>query len=186
MSWNIFKQNIKRRIDNPDSIDNIDTVAKIYADEYDRAIKRGRDTINSVPLQRGNKQGMEQLFKLALLTGRSSTSPSFPLITEFGKGIVVYWTGAVLKPIPIPVIPAAGSIQNISVTSNNVTSPGTWSPSAPLPPSNSTDNFLSMFVLSAQSHLLTVSGVVNTVSLYPSAPTPVPAPGVIVWTGYTV
>lgn len=186
MSWDIFKSNIKRRVDNPDSIDDIDTVAKIYADEYDRAIKRGRDTINGVTLQQGNKQGMEQLFRLALLTGKSSTSPSFSLITEFGKGIVVYWTGAVLRPIPIPAIPAAGAIQNISVTSNNVTSPGAWSPSPPLPPSNSTDTFLNTFVLQAQSHLLTVSGVVNTVSLYPSAPTPVPAPGVVLWTGYTV
>jgi len=186
MSWDIFKQNIKRRVDRPDTISDIDTVAKIYADEYDRAIKRGRDTVNGVTLQQGNKQAMERLFKVSLQVGQNTTSPSFSLITEFGKGIVVYWTGATLQPIPIPAIPAAGAIQNISVTSNNVTSPGSWTPSPPFPPLDNTDTFLQQFILSATIHLQSVSGIVNTVSLYPSAPTPVPAPGIVPWIGYTV
>jgi len=186
MSWDIFKQNIKRRVDRPETINDIDTVAKIYADEYDRAVKRGRDIINSVPIQQGNKEGMERLFRLALLTGRSSTSSSFSLVTEFGKGVIVYWTGATLRQIPIPAIPATGAIQNISVTSNNVTNPGTWSPTPALPPLNTTDTFLQQFVVSSTIHLQTVTGIVNTVSLYPSAPTPVPASGIVPWTGYIV
>lgn len=186
MSWDIFKENIKRRIERPNTIDDIDVVARLYATEYDRAIKRGRDTINQVTLQQGNLEGMESLFKVALLTGRSSSSASFSLITEFGKGIIVYWTGAVMRPFPIPSIPAAGALQNISVTSNNVTAPGTWTPTSPTPPANSVDLFIDTFIVSSQIHLTTVSGIVNTVSLYPSAPTPIPAPGIIPWTGYTL
>jgi putative chitinase len=55
-----------------------------------------------------------------------------------------------------------------------------------LPPSNNTSAIIDDFITYATQHLTTVSGVITTVSLYPAAPTPVPGPGAITWTGYTV
>lgn len=186
MSWQLFKTNIKRRWDRPDTINDIDEVAELWATEYESAIKRGRDSANLVTLQTGNKQGMQTLFRLGLQVGSLSNSPSFNLINEFGKGVITYWTGGIMNPFPIPLVPAPGSIQNIAVISNNVTIPGTWSPAPPIPPSSTTDIFIDTFITFATIHLSTVQGLVSTTSLYPAAPTPIPGPGVIPWFGYTV
>jgi len=133
MSWEIFKQNILAKANNPDSIKDIDTVAKLYATEYDAAIKRGGDTINRVAVKKGNTEIMEQLFKAALQKGLSSTQP-YDLVGEMGKGVLAYWQGALLNEFPFPLIPSPGAISNIGVTSNIVTNPGTWTPPITTPP----------------------------------------------------
>ena len=133
MSWEIFKQNILAKANNPDSIKDIDTVAKLYATEYDAAIKRGGDTINRVALKKGNTEIMEQLFKAALQKGLTSTTP-YDLVGEMGKGVLAYWQGALLNEFPFPIIPATGAISNIGVTSNIVVNPGTWTPAITIPP----------------------------------------------------
>jgi len=127
MSWQIFKQNILSRANAPDSIQDIDTVAKLYADEYDMCMKRGGDVINRVPISKGNTEIMQQLFKAALLKGQTSTTP-YDLVAEMGKGVIAYWQGAQLNTFPIPLIPAPGSTVNIGVTSNLVTNAGVWAP----------------------------------------------------------
>ena len=53
-----------------------------------------------------------------------------------------------------------------------------------LQPTNNSELIVNDFIQYAQSHLATVSGIVNTVSLYP--PLGTPSPGVVQWTGYTV
>ncbi len=53
-------------------------------------------------------------------------------------------------------------------------------------PTKNTSLIIDDFIQYATQHLTTVSGVANTISLYPTAPTPTPAPAVINWTGYTV
>ena len=55
-----------------------------------------------------------------------------------------------------------------------------------IPPNNNPELFINDFILYATGHLASVSGIINTVSLYPAVPTPIPGPGVIVWTGYQV
>ena len=90
MSWKIFKENILRRTNAPDSIQDIDTVAKLYADEYDMCMKRGGDTINKVAISKGNTEIMQQLFKAALLKGQISNTP-YDLVGEMGKGVIAYW-----------------------------------------------------------------------------------------------
>lgn len=132
MSWQIFKDNILRYANNPDAIQDIDTVAKIYAIEYDAAVKRGFDTINKIPVTNGNIEAMTQLFKAALLKGQSSTGP-YDLVGEMGKGVLAYWSGATLGNFPIPIIPAPGSTINVSVVSNSVTNPGVWQPPIVVP-----------------------------------------------------
>ena len=55
-----------------------------------------------------------------------------------------------------------------------------------IPPNNNPELIINDFILYATGHLASVSGIINTVSLYPSAPTPIPGPGVILWTGYQI
>jgi hypothetical protein len=132
MSWEIFKNNILAKANNPESIKDIDTVAKLYATEYDACMKRGGDTINKVALKKGNTEIMELLFKSALQKGLTTTAP-YDLVGEMGKGVLAYWQGAILNEFPFPLIPSPGAISNIGVTSNIVTTPGTWTPAITIP-----------------------------------------------------
>jgi hypothetical protein len=43
-----------------------------------------------------------------------------------------------------------------------------------------------MFIVAAIVHLFSIGGFIQTTSLYPGAPSPVPAPGIIAWTGYLI
>ena len=130
MSWELFKNNILARANNPDSIKDIDTVAKLYATEYDACMKRGGDTLNRVAVKNGDVKTMEQFFKAALQRGLSSTQP-YDLVGEMGKGVLAYWGTAILNEFPIPLTPSPGSTSNIAVLSNKVTVPGTWLPPQP-------------------------------------------------------
>lgn len=132
MSWQIFKDNLLQFANNPDSINDTSAVAKKWADEYDAAIKRGKDVLNQVSIKQGNKAAMEQLFKIALDKGLTSTGP-YDLVGEMGKGVIAYWTGATLNEFPIPIIPATGATSNVSVVSNVVLNAGTWQPAVSTP-----------------------------------------------------
>jgi len=133
MSWEIFKRNVLRVMNRPESIKDIDTVAKTFAREYDLAVRRGGDTINKVSIKKGNTEIMEQLFIAALFKGLNSTEP-YDLVGEMGKGVLAYWGGAIMNEAPIPIIPAIGSVVNIGVVSNVVTNPGQWAPVITVPP----------------------------------------------------
>jgi len=135
MSWEIFKQNILNVANNPEGISDIDTIANLYATEYDSAIKRGGDFVNKVAIKQGNVEAMKNLFKAALQKGLNSKS-GYDLVGEMGQGVLAYWNGAQLNEFPIPKIPAIGATQNIGVTKNIVTNAGSWQPvvNADLPP----------------------------------------------------
>ena len=186
MSWSLFKSNILRRT-NPSVLENsIDDIANIWATEYDSAVKRGNDLVNFISVQNGNVSIMESLFRLALIQGQNTPVSTFSLVTQFGNGVISYWGGAQMNQFPIPVIPAPGSIQNIVVNSNVVVNPGVWTPQPPLSPTDNNELIIDQFINAATLHLTTISGLIQTTSLYPSAPSPIPSPGVIPWTGYTV
>jgi predicted chitinase len=51
-------------------------------------------------------------------------------------------------------------------------------------PTNSTGLIIDDFINYANAHLSTISGIINTISLYP--PLQTPGPAVILWSGYTV
>jgi hypothetical protein len=127
MSWQIFKDNILRYANNPEAIQDIDTIAKVWAIEYDGAVKRGGDSVNRIAVKQGNVEGMTQIFKAALLKGQSSTGP-YDLVGEMGNGVLAYWGGAILNEFPIPTIPAPGSTINVSIVSNLVNNVGVWQP----------------------------------------------------------
>lgn len=186
MSWSLFKANILRKT-SVISFNTIPNIAKIWAEEYVAVTNRGKDFLHFESIQTGNKQLMESLFTIALLKGMSSPPGSkFSLVNEFGNGVKAYWMGAQMKPFPIPLIPAPGSIQNIAVNSNIVTNVGTWPIYPPIKPARKQETMIDMFILAALIHLFTIGGIIQTTSLYPSAPSPIPAPGVIPWTGYFI
>jgi putative chitinase len=132
MSWDIFKQNILRYSNNPDTLKDTDKVAEIWTTEYDAAVKRGYDSVNFIAVKTGNVELMKPLLKLALDKGLSSKQP-YDLVGAMGDAVRAYWTGAVLNEFPIPIIPAPGSVSNISVVSNVVTNTGVWTPQIVLP-----------------------------------------------------
>ena len=188
MSWSLFKRNILRKTNpNKNPSLNMNEVATIWSDEYDAVVKRGKDFLNMESVQKGNKELTKALFQIALLKGLA-TPPGvdFSLVNEFGNGVKAYWVGAQMNPFPIPLIPAPGTIQNIAVNSNIALNPGTWPMYPPLKPAKKQVIMVNMFILAATVHLFSVGGIIQTTSLYPSAPSPIPSPGVISWTGYLI
>jgi hypothetical protein len=200
--WNIYKLNVLRACQSMQYKNNSAGFANYLALEYENALRRGGDRLNGVPILRGNRQLFVSIFLAGLTKGQNTISDSFNILAELSKALKAYWTGAQLAPLPNPTlkpagwpmtIPAPGSIQNIApgIPPNIVSNPGQPNPNPPkVAPTDkfnqNTNVFVNPFVNLAKQHLNTVGGVLNTTSLYPAVPAPIPAPGVIVWTGYSV
>jgi hypothetical protein len=125
MSWQIFKERILQVSRDPRSIRSISDLARLWAVEYQAAIRRGGDTLHLIPLANGNLTGLEAGIRSALERGLYS-SVDYDLVGAMGPAISTYWTGATMSTIPTPVVPAPGSTSNIAVQSNMVTNPGIW------------------------------------------------------------
>ena len=134
MSWQDFKNSILLIANNPQSIPNTDVVAKTYADAYDIAVKSGGDTVNKIPLKKGNLKLMQDLFKSALDKGVTMKGP-YDLVAEMGAGVKSYWTAADMQPI-IPITFATNGSENIQVITNKVTNFGIWIEPLKAPTSN--------------------------------------------------
>ena len=130
---------------------------------------------------------MLTLITVAQAKAITKTQPAkHDFLADIGKAVEGYWTGATLQPFPIYPIPAPGSIQNIILNSGLVTNPGKW-PKVPFEiPTKSCLTFIEAFVMFAKIHLFTLQGMFMTTSLYPSVPSPIPAPGVANWVGYMI
>ena len=187
MSWSVFKQTLKLTMSRPEIVSSPDVFAETLATAYLSAVSLGTDLLNLSRLQRGNYDVMKALFKLALLKGISTQPPQrFSLVNELGEGVKAFWSGAQMTPFPIPLIPAPGSISNVSVVSNIVVNPGIWPKFPPLFPTRNTDIFIDQFILASIIHLFSIQGVIQTVSLYPGPISPIPGPGFINWRFFLV
>lgn len=180
MSWTTFKSTLLPVMQSNVYGNNIAGFAKLLTTSYDIAIKSGKETINPIPLFKGNTSIMESQL-VALLT-QTQMSKATTLLDIIGPAIISYWVGGQMAPIP-PLIPAPGAIANITMTQGIVLNPGSWT-SFPVPPNNNPSVFLNAFILSAKIHLSTISGLYVVLAQYPP-PAP-PAPGVLPWTGYVV
>lgn len=129
MSWDIFKQNILSVVTNPESINSTDSVADLYAKEYDAAVKRGNDNLFQSKVKVGNVETLKLFIKSALDAGVSQKEP-YDLVGEMGKGVLAYWAGAQLDPSSVPspptTPPATGAVQNIQIVSIICTNSGQW------------------------------------------------------------
>ena len=157
------------------------------ATEYDSCMRRGGQLIGKEAVMAGNLPLMLSLLGVAQAKAITKTQPGkHDFLSDVGKAVEGYWTGATLLPFPIYPIPAPGSIQNLILNSGMVTNPGKW-PKVPFEiPTKSCLTFLESFVMFAKIHLFTLQGMFMTTSLYPSVPAPIPAPGVANWVGYTI
>jgi hypothetical protein len=160
--------------------------ADFFTQKYDQCMKRGLDVTTQNTVIKGNTELMRSTILYALEAGKNAKTSAFynQSIALLGKGAVAYWTGAELGKIP-PLIPAPGTILNLSVVSNTVTNPGVW-PEVPIPvmPSKSNNPYLDVFILQSTIHLQTVSGFCNTISQYP--PPATPGPAILPWAGFNV
>ena len=174
-------------MNNPLAINTPAQYAVKFVTEYDSCMRRGGVMIGKEPVMAGNIPLMTTLMNLSHMTALTATTPSgHAFIKDIGNAVKGYWTGATLVPFPTYPIPAPGSIQNLFMQSGMVTNPGTW-PSVPFEiPTTSCLTFLSAFAMFAKIHLFTVQGMFMTTSLYPSAPSPIPAPGVVNWQAYNI
>ena len=68
MSFAIFKQSMLSYMSNQESIESYDDFAAKITQEYDMCIKRGLQTINQIPIQKGNNNLMETLVRVACAT----------------------------------------------------------------------------------------------------------------------
>tara|TARA_B110000305_G_scaffold134209_1_gene149819 strand:- start:53 stop:1387 length:1335 start_codon:yes stop_codon:yes gene_type:complete len=185
MSFAIFKQSMLGYMKNQDGIKAFPEFAKKITQEYDMCIRRGLQTINNIPIQTPNIALMETLVTLACTTALSKQKGKHVFADDIGKGVLGYWTGATLVTGIPPIIPAPGSMLNITTIAAMTTSPGTWTPVGPLSPVDDSGLFLDRLIASMMSHVPTIQGLYMTTSLYPGAP-PFVAPGVLTWTGFTV
>lgn len=185
MSWSIFKQEMKVKMLNPNWND-VSDFADFFTKKYDECMRRGLDNITQNTVIKGNTDLMRSTITIALNIGNQSKTELFysKSLGLLGKGAIAYWTGAELGKVP-PIIPAPGTVLNLSVVSNTVTNPGIW-PSTPLPilPSISSDPFIDGFILMASIHLQSISGICNTISQYP--PPASPGPAILLWNGFVV
>ena len=185
MSFAIFKSNMMSYMENQNGIKAYPEFAKKITSEYDMCIRRGLQTVNNIPIQTPNIALMQTLVTLACSISLTKLDGKHTFADDIGKGVLGYWTGATLVVGIPPIIPAPGSMLNVSTTAAIVTSPGTWSPVGPLSPTDDSGQFLDKLITSMVSHLPTIQGLYMTMSLYPAAP-PFIAPGVLPWTGFTV
>lgn len=129
MSWEIFKQNVQRKLCDASKVPSIEYVAEVYATEYDLCMKRGGTIPDRIPIVKGNVEGMKRMFIQALKTGLTYTE-SYDLTGAMGEGVKIYWTGATMAtPIP-PIITveqlATGAVTNITANTNTCTNSGQW------------------------------------------------------------
>jgi len=187
MSWKLFKVNMLLYMNNPLGVVAYPQYAAKLAMEYDMCIRRGGQLIHKNPVAAGNLPLFITMMTVAHTMALTKGVPAqHAFLKDVGNAVKGYWTGATLLPFPTPLIPAPGSVQNILANSAMVTSPGTW-PNVPFEiPTDSCLSFLDMMVLFMQIHLFSLKGMYMTTSLYPSAPSPIPGPGVVQWIGYSI
>ena len=187
MSWKLFKVNMLLYMNNPIGVVTPVQFATKLATEYDSCMRRGGQLIGKESVLAGNLPLMLTLMTVAQAKAITKTQPAkHDFLSDVGKAVEGYWTGATLQPFPVYPIPAPGSMQNLLLNSGLVTNPGKW-PKVPFEiPTKSCLTFLEAFVMFAKIHLFTLQGMFMTTSLYPSAPAPIPAPGVANWVGYTI
>ena len=185
MSFSVFKSNMLNYMKNQDGIKAYPEFAQKITQEYDMCVRRGFQTVNNIPIQTPNLALMQRSVSLACTTALGKQKGLHTFADDIGKGVVGYWMGATLAVGIPPVIPAPGSMLNVSTTAAFVTTPGTWTPVGPLNTIDDSGIFLDILIAAMRAHIPTIQGLYMTISLYPGVP-PFTAPGVLTWTGWTI
>jgi len=144
--------------------------AKKIADEYEKAIK-GMKTPNGHGPLSYNKAGLQKAFEGAFKMMESDTTGASKSAAGamMGTGFVMFWTGAMMKPMP----PSPGQSAGIA---NPVVMPG-----APIPvvmggPNDDPGTLGNAIVSAAEKHSKTIAGIHNGLSVPTPATPPLPVP----------
>lgn len=184
MSVQRFKKSITSFTDSPKGIQNSSQFVNKLVFEYDMLVRLGFETTNpQISVISGNTELMRTLLTQQLISNKTATKP-IKLVERIGIAIKGYWIGAQLSPFPPPIIPAPGGLTNVVTNSTLVTNTGVFKFPQPQFPVNKSSIFIDQLVLGIRQHLLTISGLYFTTTLYP--PTSFPAPGIVPWTGYSI
>jgi hypothetical protein len=121
--WAIFKLNVLLKMASGQYADDVDSFAEMYAEEYDRCIKRGGDMLYGVPVINGNTAGMAKIIKEALKKGSKMGGENYNILAEiYPSAFEAYWMGAEMSPLPNFLLkpagwpstpPAPGAVMNI-------------------------------------------------------------------------
>jgi hypothetical protein len=163
--------------------------AKNLSEEYDKVIKSGF-TLFPLP-GRAFQGGNANLMGITLLgiLNKTKLDKNGDLLRDIGPAIQAYWVGASHSKLPIPntdsfpppKFPAIGAVSNISTSIGFCFSPGVWTPLI-VAPNGEPAPFLLNFIISANLHLMTLTGMYFVQCAYPP-PAP-PGPGVSPWQSY--
>jgi len=186
MSFSIFKTNMLSYMENQGGIKSHVDFAKKLTMEYDMAIRRGYQIVNTVSVAKPNTELMIAMVSLAGTLALQKQDGLHHIINDIGKGVVGYWTGATLNNFPVPIIPAIGAYQNIITINAIVSKPGQFPDMGQQNPIDNSGLFLDLLIMAMEIHLATIEGMYFTISLYPGFPVLPPAPGIVMWTGYSV
>lgn len=181
--WDLFKLQVKAVMESSPA--SSDDLAKVIATAYDNVVKLppSGDLTNKASVLNGNVQLLENIIKIVFIQ-QSRSEVQLPIVNAIANGFVAYWGGARLQNLPIPIIPAPGSIQNIGVTNNMVINPGIQV-SIPFTYEglDNVDGFINKLIQAANIHLYTVGGMTFTTSVYGNGVT---GPGYMPWQGFSV
>ena len=156
MSFSIFKASMAAYMANPSGVVTSAQFANKLTTEYDMCVRRGFQTTNNIPLQTGNVAGMLALTTIACQKAFVVQTGPHNFIDDIGKAVISYWSGAsLLVGIP-PLIPADGSLSNLTTTNAIVTNPGNWTSFGPELPTSNTNDFLEILASAMQIHITTI------------------------------
>lgn len=185
--WDGFKTQVKAVMESYPL--DYDVLPRQLARAYDIAMKTppSGDLIVGNPVLAGNVAGMEVVFRSVFL--QQATSPQqLDLIKLLATGFIAYWTGATLAPLKIPAIaPVGATPPSLTNLSGLCVSPGQISQIPPFVYKGepSVDTFINNFIIAANLHLQTVSGIYNVTALYGVPPTATAGPGIVNWLGFS-
>ena len=174
-NWDSFKTNMVEYFKSCSSTGPQDSATKL-ATEYDNAVKTATTLTGNQIIKTGNKQILENGFKLAFETMLNS-----PLdlvlkpYTLLAASVVGYWLNVSLNPLP-PVPPTIQPTTGFTISFFGLPTPldiglqKAFNSGFDNPIEVVVDNLITCL----KAHLGTISGVYN--GLIPATPTPVPSP----------
>ena len=145
--------------------------AKKIADEYEKAIMKGKAAVNGNPPMSYNKSALEKAMKGAFdMLDADKTGASVPAAGALmGTGFVGFWTGGMY----VPAKPSPGMAVGIT---NVVQSPGAPIPVSIPGPNEDPGSLAGAIAKAAKSHAGTIAGL-------HSGTTPPGAPIAVPWVG---
>jgi len=172
INWDGLGSTIKSYFVTKSAPDRGTTAAKFIAMQYHVAMLSGGEMLAGNMVIKPNPVALENMIALSFTRGYTVWSGMYDSLELIGRGLQLYWMGAVLAPM----IPPPGAI---AVINNICLSPGQFF-SMPLPPTLSDDLWVDVFIGVARTHALSLSG--QMVVLIPTFFGPVPM--VLPWFGY--